>query len=377
MEKKRHFLIVCGEPSGDLHAGLLCRELLRACPGARVSAVGGTHLAAAGARIVCDIRALSVMGLFDALAHLRRFLRLKDQLLRFLESDPPAAVILVDFSGFNLRFAQAINRRVPVFYYISPQVWASRAGRIRTIKRFIDHLIVFFKFEEDLYRRHGVPVTCVGHPLIDTVRPDTTRQAFCAENKLSAAAPVLALLPGSRTSEIKRILPVMRVTVCLLRRTLPDIQAVIAGSPHVEPRLYEEILGKADPAVRLVQARTYDCLAAADCALVASGTATLETALLKVPFVILYKMGLLNYMLYRPLVRLPCIGMVNIIAGKRIVPEFIQRRCAPEAVAAAVLPLLTDPAEAARMRAALGGLRTLLGEPGAASRAAARILELL
>lgn len=374
---KKQILIICGEASGDMHAAGLAEELQRLDPRLSISAVGGEKLKAAGADVFFDIASLSVMGFFDVLRHLPRFLKLKKYILQKILELKPAAVILVDFSGFNLRLAKAINNTTPVYYYISPQVWASRPGRVQTIKRYISNIIVFFEFEREFYKKFGVEATCVGHPLLDIVRPSCDKKTFSLQYGLTQARPVIALLPGSRTAEIARILPVMLKATQAIIQKYPATQILVARVSGVKLALYKQLLAQAKVDALLVEGKPYDCLYNADFALVCSGTATLETAIMATPFCIVYKMGILNYLLYRPQVKVPYIGMVNIVAQKKVIPEFIQFQATHEKIAAEAVSILENPLRLAEMEKELSRVKSLLGTPGAAARAAEAMYKLI
>jgi lipid-A-disaccharide synthase len=377
MEEKQ-ILIICGEASGDLHAADLAEKILEINPAVKISAVGGPLLRKAGAQIYCDIKDLAVMGFFDALKKLPQFFALQKFLLERLKEEKPDLIILVDFSGFNLRFARAVNRTIPVIYYVSPQVWASRPGRLDTIKKYINKMIVLFKFEEDFYRRNGMDADFVGHPLLDIVKPAAQKKEFLNNLSFDASKPVIALLPGSRRQEVKHILPVMLKASLLILKSIPGAQFVLAKSPQVSWEAYHSITRAfSNIEVKIIEGKTYDCLNIADFCLVASGTATLETAIMQKPFAVIYKMGLLNYLLYRPQVRIPYIGMANIVAGKKIVPEFIQFRARPQQIAETVVRLLENPSALERIKTELAQIRPLLGEKGASLRAATIVLDFL
>jgi lipid-A-disaccharide synthase len=376
MEQK-NILIVSGEPSGDLQAAHLARAILAINPQIKISAVGGAHLHQAGADVFWDIKDLAVLGLFDALKKLPKFFALKKLILEKIERERPAAVILVDFSGFNLRLAAEIKKTIPVIYYVSPQVWASRPGRVKTVKKFIRKMIVLFKFEEEFYRKYGVDVDFVGHPLLDIVTATADKKEFRDRFGMSQVKKTIALLPGSRKAEIKNVLPVMLKAAAILRKEMKDVQFVLARGAGVDLSIYNRIIKRFNSDLKIIEGKTYDCLNIADFALVCSGTATLETALMQKPFLIIYKMNLLNYLLYRPQVKVPYIGMVNIVAKDKIVPEFIQFRACPAKIAEEALKILNNPQEAERMKQGLAAVKLLLGEPGAASRAAKIILDYL
>lgn len=331
----------------------------------------------AGAQLFYDIENLAVIGFFDVLKKLPQFFALKKLILQKIKQEQPEAIILVDFSGFNLRLAKAINNTTAVIYYISPQVWASRTGRIKTIKKYISKMIVLFKFEEELYKKHGVNVDFAGHPLIDIVKPTTEKKEFMNQFKLSESKTTICLLPGSRKTEIEYILPVMLKSAVLIRKEIPDIQFIIAKSPQVNLDLYTHKIHETDIDIQIIEGKTYDCLNMADFALIASGTATLEAALMQTPFIVIYKLNLLNYLLYRPQVKVPYIGMVNIVAEKKIVPEFIQFEAKPQNISREALKILNHPAEIAVMKKNLSQIKSLLGAAGAAKRAAEIIMEFL
>jgi lipid-A-disaccharide synthase len=377
MAQIRHFFIICGEASGDLHAANLAQKILEIDPQIKISAVGGINLASAGVRIICDIKDLAVIGLFDVFKKLPRFFALQKLILKKIEAEKPDAIILVDFSGFNLRLAKKINKTIPVIYYISPQVWASRPGRVKTIRDYIDKLIVLFKFEEEFYKRYGIDVNFVGHPLLDIARPSLEKKEFLHKFNLSESKITIALLPGSRKQEIKNILPIMLKVAMLINKKSDNLQFLIAKSAQVDWNIYKHKMRGVDIDLKIIENKTYDCLGLADFCLVASGTATLETAIMEKPFAIIYKMHPLNYLLYRPQIKLAFIGMVNIVAGRKIVPEFIQFQATPKKISEQVLSILKDPSRIARMKNELAQVKSSLGEKGASSRAARLIVDFL
>lgn len=369
-------MIICGESSGDLNASNLAKKILELDSDIKISGVGGELLRNAGANIFYDIKDLSVIGLFDVLKKLPKFFGLMNKVLQKIKEDKPDAIILVDFSGFNLRLAKKINNTIPVIYYISPQVWASRSGRIKTIQKFISKMIVIFKFEEEFYQKHGVNVKFVGHPLLDIVKSALEKKNFLSKFKLSNSKTTIALLPGSRKQEIKYILPIMLKTARTIAKEI-NAQFVIAKTNQVDSKIYQDIIKDFKLDIKVVETMTYDCIEAADFCLVASGTATLETALMQKPFAIIYKMNLASYLLYRPQIKVPYIGIVNIIAQREIVPEFIQFRAHPKKIAQAVLEILNNPQRLAEMKNNLASIYALLGEKNASLRAAEAILNFL
>ncbi|MFH0739401.1 MAG: lipid-A-disaccharide synthase [Candidatus Omnitrophota bacterium] len=377
MAQIKHLFIISGEPSGDLNAAGLVVEILKINPKINISGVGGVHLRKTGSEILYDIKELAVIGFFDVLRKLPQFLSLKNLILQKIESSRPDAIILVDFSGFNLRLARAINKKIPVIYYVSPQVWASRKGRVNTIKDYVSKMFVLFKFEEEFYKKYGVAADFVGHPLLETAVPSMAKKEFLSSLKLSDTKTTIALLPGSRRQEIENILPLMLKTALLLDKEMGGLQFIIAKSSALGWEIYNHKVEGLDLALKIVEGKTCDCLNAADFSLIASGTATLEATIMQKPFAVIYKMGLLNYLLYLPQVKIPYIGLANIIAGKKIVPEFIQFRARPTEIARKVLGLLKSPQELVRMRENLSLAASSLGEKGAAHRAAKKILDFL
>jgi lipid-A-disaccharide synthase len=372
-------LLSCGEASGDLYAGALTRALLALDPAVRISGLGGPQFAAAGGRLVDDYREMSVTGLTEWIPKLPRFLAARRRLVAEAEAQRPDALILIDFSGFNFRLAPSIKRLgVPVIYYISPQIWASRAGRLATIRAIADRVLVIFPFEAAIYERGGVPVEFVGHPLIDLAIPSASREQFLAGRGLRPSVPTVAILPGSRPNEVSRILPDLVAAARLIRRDVPDAQFVVARAPHLDDSLYRA-LGVRDDAgasFTIVEGDTDTVLASADVALTASGTATVQAALHDTPMVVVYRMAPFSYQLAKRVVKLDTIGMVNLIAGEKIVPELVQDAFTPEAVAGEAISMLTDPQRAVKIRAGLATVRSRLGGPGGSRRAAEAILRI-
>ena len=371
-------LLSCGEASGDLYAGALTRELLALDPSLQIAGLGGPQFAAAGGTLVDDYRELSVTGLTEWIPKIPRLLAARRRLVAAARAERPDALVLIDFSGFNFRLAPAIRRLgVPVVYYISPQIWASRAGRLATMRAIADRVLVIFPFEAAIYEKGGVPVEFVGHPLIDLARPSATRERFLADRGLAPSAPTVAILPGSRPNEVSRILPALAAAAGLIRQTVPGVQFVVARAPHLDDALFEAVGVGAGPRLMLVEGDTDTVLASADVALTASGTATVQAALHDTPMVVVYRMAPLSFQIARRVVTLDTIGMVNLIAGETIVPELVQDAFTPEAVAREAISMLTDPPRAARIRAGLATVRARLGGSGASRRAAEAILRVV
>jgi lipid-A-disaccharide synthase len=373
-------MISCGEPSGDLYAGALAREITRLVPDARITGFGGDRMREAGASLVSDFSGLSVTGLLEVARILPRTYAAYRRMIAEATESRPDVFVAIDFPDFNFRLARAIRALgVPVVYYISPQLWAWRPGRMKTMKRIADKVLVIFPFEEEIYRSAGVPVQWVGHPLLDVTAPAEPRDAFLRRHGRDPARPVVALLPGSRRNEVRAILPGLAGAARLIRRGIPGVQFVLARAPHLPDELFAPIAEGADGApldVAIVQGLADDVLAAADVALVASGTVTVQAAMHECPMVVVYRLSPLTYRLGRPFVQVDTFAMVNLVAGERIVPELIQDDFTPEAVAQHALAVLTNPAAAARVRAALRTVRHKLGQPGASRRAAQAVVDI-
>ena len=370
-------MISCGEPSGDLYAGALATELRRLQPGIRVTGLGGEHLRAAGADLVGDYRGLAVTGLVEALRVLPRAWRMRQALVARARADRPDALVVIDFPDFNFRLASKLRRMgVPVVYYICPQVWAWRRGRLRDMKRIVDRALVIFPFEEAIYREAGIPVRFVGHPLLDLAVAGMSRKEILAQVGFDPEAPTIALLPGSRPNELRAILPTIGEALPRIAARRPRVQFLIARAPNLPDHLFEPVAALARSfRVATLDGRADDVLAAADVVITASGTATVQAALHERPMVIVYRVSPLTYQLGRRFLNVSTFGMANLIAGERIVPELIQDGFTPEAVAAETLRYFDDPAYAARTRDKLRDVRTALGTAGASRRAAEQVLE--
>ena len=377
-------LLSCGEASGDLYAGALTRELRALEPSISVAGLGGPRLEAAGGHLLDDYRELSVTGLVEWIPKLPRLLAARRKLVDAARAQRPDALVLIDFSGFNFRLAPAIKRLgVPVIYYISPQIWASRPGRLATMRAIADRVLVIFPFEAAIYEHGCVPVEFVGHPLIDLTKPSVSRDSFLAARGLRPSAATVAMLPGSRPNEVSCILPTLVAAAGLIRQAVPDVQFVVARAPRLGDALFDPLFDSArggqagGPRFTVVEGDTDTVLASSDAALTASGTATVQAALHDTPMVVVYRMTRLSFQLARRVVRVEAIGMVNLIAGEKIVPELVQDAFTAEAVAREAIDILTNPARAARIREGLASVRAKLGGSGASRRAAEAILRVV
>ena len=363
----REILFVAGEPSGDLHASSVARELAAGGGGApfRMRGVGGDLMQAAGVELDEHIRDLAVLGFVEVLRHLPKHWRMLRDVRERLRSGQVALVILVDYPGFNMRVAEAAAAAgVPVLYYIVPQVWAWGRDRLEKLARWVTKAAVILPFEEPLLREHGIDATFVGHPLLDRATETPTRNGARDQLGLPRDARVLALFPGSRAQEIERHLDVFVATANVLRRKDPTLRVVVSAAPHV---VIDE-LRCPFPAVR---SSSLAILRAADAAMCKSGTTTLEASVAGCPHVVAYRTHPLTYFAARRLVKIPNIGLVNVVAGRQVAPEFVQDALRPADVARALEPLLDRASpERQQMLEELDRVRRMLGEPGAARRVA-------
>ena len=361
--------IVAGEASGDLHASEVVQELKKLHPSIEMFGIGGDLLAREGVTLLHHAREMGIVGVFNVLRNIRMFRRIFNDLIDRIRAEQPDAVMLVDYPGFNLRVAKRCRAMgIKVVYYISPQVWAWRQGRVKQIAKIVDRMIVIFPFEEEFYLKHDVPVVYVGNPLIDELRPQPATRSLQPELRV-------ALLPGSRRNEIHALLPAMLDAVAILRNERP-VDAYIIQAPTIASSELLQIMGERHVFVRIVGHEGGDAVAAADVALSSSGTATLECAVLGTPVVVMYRLTPITFFLAERLVKVPHFSLVNIVAGKNVVPELIQHDVNGERIAAEVRRL-AEPGEHARVVRELAEVRHRLGEPGASRRAAAEIDRLL
>ena len=372
-------MLSAGEASGDLHGGVLCRALRALVPGLRLTGMGGGHMAAAGVEIIVDPTDRAAVGTSEAVGRVPALYRAYRAMGRRLRADRPRALVVIDFPEFNLRLARRARRAgVPVVYFIPPQLWAWRPGRVRQMARRVTRVLAVFPFEPPLYERARVPVTFVGHPLLDVLPLDLTRDE--ARRRLGAdpGHSLIALLPGSRAGEVERLLPPMLEAARRLGAADGRRRFVLGRAPTVAAEQVTRVLaagGAGNPPIEVVSGRTYEVMAAADVLLVASGTATLEAALLGAPMVICYRVSRMTELMARALARVQWIGLPNLVSGRLVVPELIQGAVTGARIAQEATRLLEDPVAATAQRAAFKELRSRLGEPGVGGRAARAVLE--
>lgn len=370
-------MLSCGEASGDLYAGALIAALRRREPGIDVFGLGGERFKAAGGRLIADFHGLSVTGLTEALSVVPRSFATMRRLVAAAKEQKPHALVVIDYPDFNFRLMWRIKKLgIPVIYYISPQLWAWRAGRMKTMKRVVDRVLPIFPFEEALYQREHVDVRFVGHPLIDLANARHDRESYLRKLNLDPSQPVLALLPGSRANELDQLGSVMAQAIPMIAARVPGVQFVIARAPNLHDGHFDSF-GISGVSLRIVEGETDEVLNASDAAVTASGTATVQTALHGKPMVVVYKVSPMTYRLAKRMTIVDTYAMVNLIAGERVVVELIQDACTPDAIATEAVRLLVDHDYRARMTASLDEVRRRLGGPGASDRAAEAILEVM
>jgi lipid-A-disaccharide synthase len=403
MSSSPKILIVAGEASGDDHAARLVAAIRESAPQAEFFGVGGEALEGQGVRLLCHASELAVVGLLEVVKHLPSIWRALAAIGRVLKTARPDLAILVDFPDFNFWVARLAKYwRVPVLYYISPQVWAWRTYRVRTIARLTDRMVVIFPFEADFYRERGVAVEYVGHPFRETLPPLRDRNAFLAAQGLDPEPLTIALLPGSRAGEIERHLPLILQAAHLIHQSIPQIQFILPLASTAPAGLVEGMVGKftdsleegkltvgaglkpaptvsirSGPFLKIIHGQSYQALSAAHMAVVASGTATVEAALAAVPTVIVYRVSPLTFAVARRVIRVEHVGMANLLAGERMFPELIQDNFTPAHLAQEVLNLINDPERMIAVRRGLATVIRRLGGSGASRRAAQVALELM
>ncbi len=371
-------MIIAGEASGDARAAGLVRAVKRQRPDLRFFGIGGDQLRAEGVETLVDSRVMAVVGLFEVLAHFPTIYGALQLMRRKLREERPDLLILVDYPDFNLRLARTAKELgIKVLYYISPQIWAWRQERVHRIRELVDHMAVVFPFEEPFYRNAHVPVTFVGHPLVEEVGSPFDRSAACREFGLDSTRKVLGLFPGSRRSEIKRLLPVLLDSAEQLHARHPDLQFILPRASTLQEADFAPHFASRHLPVTVVPGRAYDVMAACDAIVSASGTATLEIALMRIPLAVIYRIAPLSYQIMKRMVKVDHIALCNIVAGARIAPELIQHDATADRIAAEAASLVYDEARNAQMREELKSVREKLGAAGGADNVARVVLDLL
>ena len=365
-------LIIAGELSGDVQGGKLVAAIKKLFPDVKITGIGGDNMEAAGMELLHHIREMSFLGFSEVIKHLPFIRKLMNELTEWIESNRPETVILIDYPGFNLRLAKKAKKLgCRIVYYISPQIWAWGAGRIKKISRLVDHMIVVFPFEEELYKAAGVRVDFVGHPILEGLNGRYSREEFYQKHGFKLDNPVVGLLPGSRAQEVENLYLQMVEAVGLMKKELPDLQTVTGISPTLNEKIYSIIETGKD----LEHSNDiYDVMQHSDMLFVASGSATLESACLGTPMIIVYRVSPISWFLGKLLVKLKNIGLVNIVAGEKIVPEILQSEVTATRLASEGLSLLGDKTLMEDTRKRLLMVKDSLGKTGASQRAAELIV---
>ena len=370
-KKNKTIMIVAGEASGDMHGANLVKEMLKIDPTLNFYGIGGKKMKEEKVQLLADASDMAVVGLTEVVSKLGNIFKIMSIMKKSMDERKPDLVILIDYPDFNLPLAKAAKKRgIKVFYYISPQVWAWRKGRIGQIKKNVNKMAVILPFEVETYAQEDFTVNYIGHPLLDLVKQNYSKQESRKKIGLAENKTTIGILPGSRLSEIKKLMPELLRAAEILKREIPDIQFVLPLADTLEEKNVAEIISRFDLKINIITGHTYDVISCADLALVASGTATLETALLNVPMVIVYKVSPLSYFIGRLIVDVKNIGLVNIIAGKTIVPELIQKDASGQRIAEEALSILNNAERKQEIVKELTTIHAKLGEPGAAIRAA-------
>lgn len=376
--KPKKILLVAGEVSGDLHGAHLVEAIRRIHPKIHFFGVGGEQLQRQGMKLLYHARHLSVVGITEVFFKLRSILTAYAGLKKAIVQERPDLVILIDFPDFNLRVARvARQKEIPVLYYISPQIWAWRPKRVEVIAKRVSKMVVLLPFEVPLYEDAGVDVEWVGHPLLDLVKPTLPKEAAFNQLGLDPKRRTIGLLPGSRLHEVKRLLPPLLESARLLQEEIPDLQFIVPLASGIPMEIVSQAIQQVAFPVKVAEGMNYDVMNLSELLIMASGTATLEGAILGKPMVIIYKVSSASYWIGRALVRVDSIGLVNLVAGKKVAPELIQKEVHPQRIAEESFRILKNPILQKQMTEAMGEVRKRLGKPGAADRAAQIALSLL
>jgi len=367
-------MIIAGEASGDLHGSGVVRELKRLAPNVEVFGVGGDKMKREGMDIIYHINELGFMGFVEVLKHLPFIKTMEHTLEQIVKFKKPDVLVLIDYPGFNLRFARIAKRYgVKIVYYISPQVWAWHRSRVKKMRSLVDKMLVIFPFEVDFYHAEGIDAEFVGHPLLEVLESKLDRKSFCKRFDLDERKQIIALLPGSRKQEIEHIFSEM-LSAARMIATQKNAEIVVGVAPTLDEKYLQTLYNM--KGIRLIKGLTYEVMANADFAFVTSGTATLETACFGTPMFVVYKTSWLTYLIGRLLVSVKNIGLVNIVAGKTIVPEFIQYQAKANKMAREAMKLVGDKKQLSEMKAELSKVKGMLGEFGASKRVAERIMKM-
>lgn len=370
-----NILIIAGEASGDLHGSNLVRELLRLNPDINIWGIGGEKMRKEGMETEYDISQMNFLGFSEVIKHLPFIKQVFSRIKNLIREKKPKLIILIDYPGFNLRIAKFAHQLgIKVLYYISPQVWAWGKNRVIKIAKYVNLMAVIFDFEQDFYESHHIPVKFVGHPLLESLNIPLTKEEFFKQNKINPEYPVLALLAGSRVQEVNRLLPGMINVAKIIKDKIPNCQILVSRAEHVSVDLYHKIIGNLKCGLI---SDTYSLMAHATVMMVASGTATLESAMIGTPFIMVYKLSHFSYWLGKKLIKVDHVAMANIVAGRSVVPEFIQNDFTQQKVVPVLLNLFEDSSKCDAMKSGFQEIRQKLGKPGASKRVAELALSMV
>ena len=369
-------MISAGEASGDLHGASVAEALKSMQPDIELFGMGGSNMRTAGVDIVYDFADIGVMGFVEILRNLPNFFRLRNTLSRIMDERQPDVLVLIDYGGFHMALAQVAKKKgIPVVYYICPKAWVWGKWRAKAIAGWVEKVAAIFPFEAEIYREAGASVNFVGHPLVDIVHPSMDREAAYRHFGADPNRPLLLLLPGSRFQEVSSLLETMMAAAKKVWEQLPDCQFYLPVAPTIPMDRIESVVHASGVPVVFTRNSTYNLMQIADCAIAASGTVTLEAALMGLPSVIIYRVKTSTYWLVRIVANVSHVGLPNIVTGRRILPELIQNEATPDNVSRAALRLMTDPVVRAQAAADLKEVRVNLGEPGAVKRVASIVLD--
>jgi lipid-A-disaccharide synthase len=378
MNDTKRILFVVGEASGDLHGSSLVKELKKINPDLEFLGIGGDKMKKEGVELVFHIDRLAFMGFFEVLRNLGFIRRVMKTMVSVTEARRPDLAILIDYPGFNLRLAKKVKSLgIPVVYYISPQVWAWGGNRAKKMQGLIDKMIVVFPFEKQIYDKFDVDCEFVGHPLLEVTRSVLSLEDFQRKFDVRKSEVVVGLLPGSRWQEVEKILPIMLESCRLLKTRIKDVKVLLGLAPTIKKERIESLLTQANSQVMIVENLTYDLMKHADLLLIASGSATLECAILGTPFLVLYKTSFWTYLVAKTLINIPNIALANVVAGKRIVPEFIQKKAIPGHIAEEMYEILSDKNRYKAIQNELAKVKEKMGEEGASKKAAQIVARML
>ena len=378
MNDPKKILIIAGEASGDLHGSSLVKELKKINSYLEIFGIGGDRMKSQGVELIFHVEKLSFMGFFEVIKNLNFIRGVMKKMTSMIETRRPGLVILIDYPGFNLRFAKKVkNLGIRVVYYISPQVWAWGGNRVKKMRGLIDKMVVIFPFEKEIYKKFNIDCEFVGHPLLEVTRPVLSAEDFQKKFGIRKNDVVVGLLPGSRWQEVEKILPIMLESCKFLKTRIKNLKVLLGLAPTIKKEKIENLQNLAGSQTMIVENLTYDLMKHANLLLIASGSATLECAILGTPFLVLYKTSLWTYLVAKSLITIPNIALANVVAGKRIVPEFIQSQAIPNRIAEEMYEILTDRERYKTIQNELMKVKGKLGEDGASKKAAQIVTEML